>query len=269
MALSDQPINRFDESEQAKVQSKTKSDAKSNKTRADIAARASAITSKAKAGANDRTDRLDRSASMAPSEEIVQNAREAAKAANTLEELKEALNNFDGCNLKRGAKNLVFADGNPNTKIIFVGKAPERDEDLNGIPFSGAAGALMDKMLAAIDLDRQQCYLMNIVPWHTPGGRPPTAPEVEICRPFVERHIELIKPAIIVTMGDAPTRTLLHKTDHVTRVRGIWQSQEIGATKADAIATLHPSHLLKQPAQKGMAWQDLLAIKDKLRKLNS
>lgn len=268
IALDEKPIDRFAET-QAKIASiKTKSEAKSNSTRADIAARAKAVAGKTgaareKTSQNAKTGAGNNGATL-PDENAIASAREIAKNANSIVELKIAIAGFEDCNLKRGAKNLVFADGNVDAEIMFIGKSPERDEDMQGIPFSGIAGTLFDKMLASIGLDRQKVYLAPIIPWLTPGSRPPTQAECELCKPFIERHIELAKPKILVTMGNAATRTLLNKKQPVARVRGSWEEILIGEHTTMAIPTLNPTYLLKQPAQKALIWEDLLKIKAKL-----
>lgn len=265
IALDETPINRFAESKAEKVTAKAAKSEKHTSTRANIAERAKAVSGKNTAGASQRsTGARSNIGATLPDENAIAAARELAQNANSIEELKAALKAFDGCNLKRGAKNLVFSDGNVDAPIMFVGKSPERDEDAQGIPFSGAAGALFDKMLASIGLDRSKVYLISIVPWLTPGSRPPTQAECDVCKPFIQRHIELAQPKLIVTMGNAATCTLLNKTQPVSRVRGSWEEISFGSHNTNAIATLNPSYLLKQPAQKALIWEDLLKIKAKL-----
>lgn len=266
IALDEAPIDRFAETQTSKVAAKSAKTEKSSSTRANIAERAKAISGKGISPVRTSQNNTGRSntGAILPDENAIAAARELAQSANSIEELKAALKTFDGCNLKRGAKNIVFADGNVDAPIMFIGKSPERDEDAQGIPFSGAAGGLFDKMLASIGLDRSKVYLTSIVPWLTPGSRPPTQAECDVCKPFVQRHIELAKPKIIVTMGNAATRTLLNKTQPVARVRGSWEEVSFGSHNTSAIATLNPSYLLKQPAQKALIWEDLLKIKAKL-----
>lgn len=270
IALDEKPIDRFAETEAKNAAAKIKTEAKSTSTRADIAARAKAVTGKTGGAPNNTSRSMENSGGNSgatlPDEHAIAAARDLAMSANSIEELKTALANFEGCNLKPGAKNLVFSDGNVDAEIMFIGKSPERDEDMQGIPFSGIAGTLFDKMLASIGLDRGQVYLAPIIPWLTPGSRPPTLAECEICKPFIERHIELTKPKILVTMGNAATRTLLNKTQPVSRVRGSWEEISFGEHTTTAIATLNPTYLLKQPAQKALIWEDLLKIKAKLAK---
>ena len=189
-------------------------------------------------------------------------ARKLANAANTLEDLHAALEQFDGCNLKRTAKSLVFADGNPNAQIMLVGDAPGRDEDIEGVPFAGATGELLNKMLAAIGLDRaNDVYISNFVPWRPPGNRAPTSQEIELCRPFIERQIALVNPDILVPLGGDATKQLLQTSNGILKLRGKKHPYPLGERKIDAIATLHPAYLLRQPAQKRLAWQDLQMLK--------
>ena len=198
----------------------------------------------------------------------VEAARKLANAANTLEDLHAALEQFDGCNLKRTAKSLVFADGNPNAQIMLVGDAPGRDEDIEGVPFAGATGELLNKMLAAIGLDRaSDVYISNFVPWRPPGNRAPTSQEIELCRPFIERQIALVNPDILVPLGGDATKQLLQTSNGILKLRGKKHPYTLGERKIDAIATLHPAYLLRQPAQKRLAWQDLQMLKKRLEEI--
>ncbi len=200
-----------------------------------------------------------------PDANAIESAKEAAGAANSLEDLKAAMMAFDGCNLKRTAKNLVFADGNPEADIMFIGEAPGRDEDIQGLPFVGRAGQLLDKMLAAIGLDRNSAYISNVIPWRPPGNRTPTPQETEICRPFIERHIELTSPKLIVMLGGSSAKTLLKTSDGIMRLRGNWKEVSVNGVSVKAMPTLHPAYLLRQPAQKRLAWHDLLQIQKVLQ----
>ena len=185
-----------------------------------------------------------------------------------MEELKNALAGFDGCALKKMAKNLCFADGRPQSALMLVGEAPGRDEDLAGVPFVGRAGQLLDQMLAAIDLSRKEdLWITNTVYWRPPGNRNPTLAESEICRPFLERQIELNKPKIIVALGGAAAKNLLATRAGIMRLRGKWHKVEIGGHKAQLMPTLHPAYLLRTPAAKKLAWHDFLMIREKLREV--
>jgi DNA polymerase len=197
-------------------------------------------------------------------EEAVMAAREAAKSAQSLDELRALLERFDGCALKATATQLVFADGNPEARVMFVGEAPGRDEDIEGLPFVGRSGKLLDRMLAAIGLDRKQVYIANIVPWRPPGNRTPTPQESQICLPFLLRQIELCDPDILVCLGGPSAHTLLGVKDGITRIRGRWFAFDSGKREIRAIPTFHPAFLLRSPLQKRFAWRDFLAIKKAL-----
>lgn len=194
----------------------------------------------------------------------VRTAKEIAAAATTMDALREALLAFDGCGLKKTAKNLVFADGNPDARIMFVGEAPGREEDIQGKPFVGRAGKLLDKMLAAIGLDRTTVYIANTVPWRPPGNRDPSAIEIETCLPFIRRQIALCAPEVLVTMGNAATKTLLQTSEGILRARGKWRTVDIEGQPIKVIPTLHPAYLLRSPGQKKLSWRDFMAIKKEL-----
>jgi DNA polymerase len=203
-----------------------------------------------------------------PDEAQAARARELARSAASMEELRGLLAEFDGCNLKSTAKNLVFADGNARADVMFVGEAPGRDEDLEGLPFVGRSGRLLDLMLAAIGLDRSRAYIANVIPWRPPGNRTPTPIETEICRPFIERQVELANPKVLVTLGGPAAKVLLHASEGVLRMRGAWKSHTTaGGVTIPAMPTLHPAYLLRTPAHKRLAWRDFLEIKAKLREL--
>ena len=189
-------------------------------------------------------------------------AAEWAAQAKTLDELREAMLRFEGCALKKTATQLVFADGAPSAAAMIVGEAPGADEDRIGRPFVGRAGQLLDRMLAAVGLDRRHVYIANIVPWRPPGNRTPTPQETAICLPFIRRQIQLCAPKVLVTMGNPSTQALLGVKDGITRIRGSWRSYEIspGAT-IPALPTLHPAYLLRIPAAKRQSWLDLRALR--------
>ena len=191
-------------------------------------------------------------------------AREAAKTAASLAELRAILDRFDGCALKATASQLVFADGNPQAKVMFVGEAPGREEDIEGLPFVGRSGQLLDRMMAAIGLDRTTAYIANVVPWRPPGNRTPTPQETAICVPFIRRQIELADPDILVCLGNPSTQTLLATKDGITKARGRWLAFHTGTREIRAIPTYHPAFLLRSPLQKRFAWRDFLAIKKAL-----
>jgi uracil-DNA glycosylase len=191
-------------------------------------------------------------------------ARQQARKAASLEELRRILESFEGCELKRHAKQLVFADGNPEARLMFVGEAPGREEDLEGLPFVGRSGKLLDLMIKAIGLDRTTSYIANIIPWRPPGNRTPTPQESQICLPFILRQIELVDPDILVCLGGPSSQTLLGFTDGIMKTRGRWLTFNTGTRDIRAIATLHPAYLLRQPLHKRLAWRDFLAIKKAL-----
>jgi uracil-DNA glycosylase len=203
-----------------------------------------------------------------PDEAQSERARVLAREAGSLGELRACLEQFDGCNLKFTAKNLVFGDGNPNADIMFVGEAPGRDEDIEGIPFVGRSGQLLDRMLGAIELDRTSAYITNVIAWRPPGNRTPTPIETEICRPFIERQIELVQPKVLVALGGPSSKILLNTSDGIMRLRGTWKEHETpSGIKIPTMPLLHPAYLLRNPAHKKLAWRDLLEIKMRLRSL--
>lgn len=199
-----------------------------------------------------------------PTDEAAIDARAAAKGANSLDELRTILEKFNGCALKSTATQLVFADGNPNARLMFVGEAPGRDEDIEGLPFVGRSGKLLDRMLGAIGMDRSSVYIANIVPWRPPGNRTPTPQESQICLPFILRQIELADPDILVCLGGPSAQTLLGIKDGITKTRGRWFTFDTGKREIRAMPTFHPAFLLRSPLQKRFAWRDFLAVKKAL-----
>jgi uracil-DNA glycosylase len=197
-------------------------------------------------------------------EAAVMAARAAAKSAESLDALRALLNEFEGCMLRTTATQLVFADGNPKGRLMFVGEAPGRDEDIAGLPFVGRSGKLLDLMMQAIGLDRTQVYIANIVPWRPPGNRTPTPHESAICLPFIHRQIELADPDILVCLGQPSTQTLLGTKEGITRTRGRWFKFHTGSREIRAMATYHPAFLLRSPLQKRLAWRDFLALRKAL-----
>ena len=193
-------------------------------------------------------------------EAAIMSAREAARTAPSLEALRALMETFDGCALKSTATRLVFADGNPQARIMFVGEAPGRDEDIEGLPFVGRSGKLLDRMIAAIGLDRSNAYIANIIPWRPPGNRTPTPQETQICLPFIQRQIELVDPDVLVTLGNPSTQTLLSTREGIMKTRGRWLEYNTGTRVIRALATFHPAYLLRSPSYKRMAWQDLLSV---------
>jgi uracil-DNA glycosylase len=205
--------------------------------------------------------RTPAAAPVVSSEAAVMAAREAARNAQSLDELRALLDNFEGCMLRATATQLVFAAGNPGARVMFVGEAPGRDEDIAGEPFVGRSGKLLDLMLQAIGLDRTKAYIANVVPWRPPGNRTPTPHETAICLPFIRRQIELANPDFLVCLGQPSTQTLLGTREGITRTRGRWFKFDTGTREIRATATYHPAFLLRSPLQKRLVWRDFLALK--------
>lgn len=205
------------------------------------------------------------SALLASPDESATAAREAAASAKTLDELRAILESFDGCGLKATASRTVFSDGAPGARLMLVGEAPGREEDLSGLPFVGRSGQLLDRMLAAIGIDRTSAYIANVIPWRPPGNRTPTPQETETCLPFVRRQIELAAPDVLVALGGAAAQSLFRAKDGILKLRGRWLDYEVGGRRIRAMATLHPAYLLRSPAQKALVWRDLKAIREALK----
>lgn len=219
-------------------------------------------------GAARRPPQLSEHAPLAPSQGAA-DSRAAAAAANSLDELREALTAFEGCALKHTATNLVFGDGNPAAGLMILGEAPGAEEDRCGLPFVGASGQLMDRMLAAIELDRNSAYISNILFWRPPGNRNPTAAEVAVCMPFVQRHIALVRPKVLVFVGGTSAKSMLDRPEGIMRLRAKWYNYQGPGldNPIPALAMFHPAYLLRSPAQKRAAWHDLLMLKARLVEL--
>ena len=221
---------------------------------------------------------LPASTVMRTDEEAETHAREQARQAKSLDELRALLESFDGCGLRATAKNTCFYRGAADARVMVIGEAPGRDEDRAGVPFVGRAGQLLDKMLAAIDLSEADTHITNVVYWRPPGNRVPTPQETLVCRPFLERQIRLVAPDLIVTVGGSAAKLVLGTPHGIMKVRGKWQTIEVpGLVQSDVagqpdaqsleipvMPTLHPAFLLRTPAQKRLAWRDLLAIRQRL-----
>jgi len=197
----------------------------------------------------------------APPDAAMMAAREAARQAPTLEALEAALRRFDGCSLKATAKNLCFYRGSPQARLMLIGEAPGREEDLEGKPFVGRSGQLLDRMLAAIGLTEKDVHITNTVYWRPPGNRTPTLQETLVCRPFLERQIALVAPEVIVTLGGPAAKAVLGVDDGILRIRGRWRELDVDGRKIRVMPTLHPAYLLRTPAAKRQAWRDLLQVK--------
>ena len=189
-----------------------------------------------------------------------------AQGAKSLEELKAIIQQFEGCTLKKSATNMVFADGNPEARVMVIGEAPGADEDRQGLPFVGISGQLLDRAFAAIGLDRTKIYISNILPWRPPENRQPTPQEAAMFLPFIERHIELVAPDFLIFAGGTSAKTLLKTSEGIVKLRGRWQTYSLPGLKKpiQALATFHPAYLLRSPGQKRFVWLDMLSLKHKL-----
>ncbi len=187
--------------------------------------------------------------------------------AKKLEKLKKSISDIKNCELKKSATNIVFADGNPKAKIMLIGEGPGSNEDQEGLPFVGRAGALLDKMLASIDLDRKKVYITNVVNYRPPKNRRPTEEEIDKYLPYLKKHIEIINPKILVLLGSTALNALVGNKVVISKARGQWIERRFGECKTSVIVTFHPAFLMRQPAQKKMAWIDLKMIREKKSKL--
>lgn len=202
-----------------------------------------------------------------PAETVLREARDLAAAAEDLDSLHEAIRTFEGCELRKSASNTVIYRGSKDPRVMLIGEAPGRDEDIQGEPFVGAAGRMLDTMLTSAGIAIEEVYITNILFWRPPGNRTPDTREIGLCLPFVERQIELIRPELLLMIGNVSVKTLLGTTQGITRLRGKWFSYQHEGLSAPipAIASLHPAYLLRQPAQKRYAWRDMLAFRAALR----
>ena len=183
----------------------------------------------------------------------------------TIGELKTYIENFKGCPLHKDATNAVFSDGNPKSKIMLIGEAPGHDEDLQAKPFVGRSGKLLDKMLEAIDLNREKVYIANIIPWRPPANRRPTEDEINSCLPFILKHIEIIKPSALMLLGSTATFAILRNKEGISKIRGKWVDLKINQMTIPTMPTFHPAFLLRQPGQKKHVWTDLQSLRDKIK----
>ncbi|MDE1995800.1 MAG: uracil-DNA glycosylase [Rhizobiaceae bacterium] len=205
-----------------------------------------------------------RAAPAIPDEQAIEQARFAAESARSLAELKTALEAFNGCNLKNSARSTIFASGTPDGGVMVIGPMPSADDDREGIAFAGRAGQLLDKMLAAIGLQRDGILLTNVIPWRPPGNRAPSGPEIEICRPFIERQISLAEPKALLLLGNFTARHFFASNETIHGLRGQWRDVTIAGRAIPAIASLHPQELLTAPINKRLAWNDLLTFKSQM-----
>lgn len=265
-AVGETALDRYALAGAAEAERAAKAEALLQAAEAERAAAPKAASPRARASSSASDLAPVRPAEGGVSDEQVKSAVELAAAAKTVDELRQALETFDGCPLKKSAMNLVFGDGNPQAKIMFVGDVPGEDEDRQGVPFVGPGGQLLDKMMASIGLDRSAAYLANTVFWRPPGKRTPLAGEVAVCLPFIERLIEIIDPAVLVTLGGPATHALLAQQGNVAKLAGQWFSFESARMSHPITATAlhHPDSLIKTPAYKRQTWQNLLALRKKL-----
>ena len=187
--------------------------------------------------------------------------------SKSLDLLKKSIINQKNCDLKKHAQNIVFSDGNPKSKIMLIGEAPGANEDQEGLPFVGRAGQLLDKMLSAINLDRKKVYISNIINYRPPENRRPTDAEIKRYLPFISKHIEIINPKILVLLGSTAMNALIGDAIVISKMRGKWIEKKFGSCKTSVIITFHPAFLMRQPAQKKLAWIDLKMIRDKKNNL--
>lgn len=202
--------------------------------------------------------------------EALEDARALAANAKTLDELKAAIDNFKGLAIKRSATNMVFADGNPEAKVMLIGEAPGADEDRMGLPFVGVSGQLLDKMLGSIGLSREtNVYISNIINWRPPGNRSPEDREIALSLPFIQRHIEIMNPSVIILAGGVAAKALLQTSQGITKIRGRWVDYTLPGLKSPVplLPIFHPAYLLRSPQQKSLVWADLLKLKARLKEL--
>ena len=190
---------------------------------------------------------------------------EIISSIKTLESLHAFMSEYKKCELHKSATNMVFSDGNPKSKIMLIGEAPGHDEDIQGKPFVGRSGKLLDKMLNAIELSRDKVYIANIIPWRPPNNRRPTDDEINMCLPMIKKHIEIINPSAILLLGSTATYALIKNSEGITKIRGKWVDIEINRKKYPMLPTFHPAFLLRQPAQKKFSWEDLKNLKSRVK----
>lgn len=268
IALAEEPVDQFAASEKAEALRKQQM-AQKTQTISQKAPRQTATPNQTPVNATTRSTPAVHSTSQTiPDAQQITLAKEVAASANSLQELRNQLEKFDGCGLKFTAKNLCFEDGNPDAKLMFIGDVPGRDEDMEGVPFAGRTGQLFDNMLRAMELTREDVYLANMIYWRPPGNRTPTPLEIEFCQPFIERQIALANPKLIVSLGGPPTKLLTNANDTILRLRGNWLTHRTATNELiPVMPSLHPTYLLRSPTQKRFAWQDLLQVKARLQQL--
>ncbi len=232
-----------------------------------IASTSEALSLLAKKSQENNMNKQDQSTSLAISlsiNDIVKKAQDLANKAQNLAELRQAVENFDGCNLKKMATNTVFSDGNSDSRIMLIGEAPGNHEDLQGIPFCGDSGKLLDEMFKSINMTRNQFYITNTIFWRPPGNRKPTPEELAICKPFVDRHIELVNPKLIILIGATAMSSIINNHEPISKIRGKFLdfAPSYLSQKIKLMAIFHPSYLMRQSNKKKIAWMDMLTIQD-------
>lgn len=260
--LEEAPVDRFAEFETMKAARRGAAPAPQASGNREVAAPPTAQTPQRSAQPAERTAQRQQPA--IPDGEAVQQARFAAESARSLSELKTAIEAFNGCNLKHSARSTIFASGDAASGIMVIGSAPGAEDDREGQAFAGRPGQLLDKMLAAIGLDRSAILLTQIIPWRPPGNRIASAAEMDICRPFIDRQIALAESKVILLLGNFAARVFFGDSDTIHGLRGQWREITIDGRPIPAIATLHPQDLLTAPVNKRLAWNDLLAFQAKL-----
>lgn len=260
--MEDQPVDRLAEFEAQKAERAAK--ARQAASSSNARHQGSAPERPAQPAAPSARSSAPAAAVAIPDADAVAAARQAASAAQNLEELRAALEAFSGCNLKNGARSTVLVSGDPASGIMVIGPMPSAECDRDGVPFSGRQGQLLDRMLGAIGLNREQVLLTNVVAWRPPGNRPPSPSEMEICRPFMERQIELVRPNHLLLLGNFAARFFFGEEQSIFALRGAWRDVQVAGMNLPALASLHPQDLLTAPANKALAWKDLLAFKQKL-----
>jgi len=260
--LEDEPVDRFAEFEAMRA---ARLGSRGTQPRAETPAPATRSQPERRQAAKPATlpaAAAPRATPAIPDEQAVEQARFAAESARSLGELKTAIEAFNGCNLKNSARSTIFASGTPEGRIMVIGPMPSADDDREGAPFAGRAGQLLDRMLAAIGLQRDEILLTNVIPWRPPGNRAPSPAEIEICRPFIERQIALAEPKALLLLGNFTARHFFGGGETIHGLRGQWREISILGRTVPAIASLHPQELLTAPINKRLAWSDLLAFKN-------
>ena len=183
----------------------------------------------------------------------------------SLNDLQSFIENYDECELSHTARSTVFCDGNADAEIMLIGEAPGNQEDIEGKPFVGKSGQLLDKILKTVNIDRTNCYISNIIPWRPPGNRNPTAEEISMCLPFIKKHIELVNPKILLLVGSISSKSILNKNLGITKLRGEWHIYKDGDIEIPALPIFHPAYLLRRPNNKSYVMRDILLFKRKIQ----